>query len=134
MSEKTYRLGLLTLDGCMLSSLSGPADALHIAQILSDIRTPHGGPRFESVLQFRNELRNLWEGAHTSNERLLADFREWCVRAEQSGIGEPGLAGRGSRPERCGKEDEADRTGGEAFACALRDAGGSERKNHARDP
>jgi len=50
MSERRYRLGLLVLDGCMLSSLSGPADALHIAQILSDIRTPQGGPRFESVL------------------------------------------------------------------------------------
>ena len=43
-------------------------------------------PRFETVLRFRNELKHLWEGAHTSNERLLADFREWCVRAEQSGI------------------------------------------------
>jgi stearoyl-CoA desaturase (delta-9 desaturase) len=43
-------------------------------------------PRFQTVLQFRNELKELWEGAHTSNERLLADFREWCVRAEQSGI------------------------------------------------
>jgi stearoyl-CoA desaturase (Delta-9 desaturase) len=43
-------------------------------------------PRFQTVLQFRNELKSLWEGAHTSNERLLADFREWCVRAEQSGI------------------------------------------------
>jgi len=43
-------------------------------------------PRFETVLQYRNELKSLWEGAHTSNERLLADFREWCARAEQSGI------------------------------------------------
>jgi stearoyl-CoA desaturase (delta-9 desaturase) len=43
-------------------------------------------PRFQTVLQFRSELNNLWEGAHTSNERLLADFREWCARAEQSGI------------------------------------------------
>jgi stearoyl-CoA desaturase (Delta-9 desaturase) len=43
-------------------------------------------PRFQTVLQFRSELKNLWEGAHTSNERLLADFREWCARAEQSGI------------------------------------------------
>jgi stearoyl-CoA desaturase (delta-9 desaturase) len=43
-------------------------------------------PRFQTVLQFRNELKSLWEGAHTSNERLLADFREWCARAEQSGI------------------------------------------------
>ena len=43
-------------------------------------------PRFEAVLQYRNELKSLWEGAHTSNDRLLADFREWCARAEQSGI------------------------------------------------
>ena len=43
-------------------------------------------PRFQAVLQFRTELKSIWEGAHTSNERLLADFREWCVRAEQSGI------------------------------------------------
>jgi stearoyl-CoA desaturase (delta-9 desaturase) len=43
-------------------------------------------PRFQTVLQFRSELKSIWEGAHTSNDRLLADFREWCVRAEQSGI------------------------------------------------
>jgi stearoyl-CoA desaturase (delta-9 desaturase) len=43
-------------------------------------------PRFRTVLQFRNELKQLWEGAHTSNERLLADFHAWCARAEQSGI------------------------------------------------
>jgi stearoyl-CoA desaturase (delta-9 desaturase) len=51
---------------------------------LAELAARH--PRLETVLQFRNELRNLWEGAHTSNERLLADFREWCARAEQSGI------------------------------------------------
>jgi len=51
---------------------------------LAELAARH--PRFETVLQFRNELRGLWEGAHTSNERLLADFREWCARAEQSGI------------------------------------------------
>jgi stearoyl-CoA desaturase (delta-9 desaturase) len=42
-------------------------------------------PGFELVLEFRNELKKLWEGAHTSNERLLEDFRHWCRRAEQSG-------------------------------------------------
>jgi stearoyl-CoA desaturase (delta-9 desaturase) len=51
---------------------------------LAELAARH--PHFDTVLQFRNELRNLWEGAHTSNERLLADFREWCARAEQSGI------------------------------------------------
>jgi stearoyl-CoA desaturase (Delta-9 desaturase) len=51
---------------------------------LADLVESH--PRTRAVLEFRNELRNLWEGAHTSNERLLADFREWCARAEASGI------------------------------------------------
>jgi stearoyl-CoA desaturase (delta-9 desaturase) len=51
---------------------------------LAELAEQH--PRFQTVLQFRNELKHLWEGAHTSNERLLAEFREWCVRAEQSGI------------------------------------------------
>jgi stearoyl-CoA desaturase (delta-9 desaturase) len=43
-------------------------------------------PRLQAVLEFRSELKQLWEGAHTSNERLLTEFREWCARAEQSGI------------------------------------------------
>jgi stearoyl-CoA desaturase (delta-9 desaturase) len=51
---------------------------------LAELAARH--PHFQQVLQFRNELKQLWEGAHTSNERLLAEFREWCVRAEQSGI------------------------------------------------
>ena len=43
-------------------------------------------PRLKTVVDFRNELRSLWEGAHHSNERLLADLKEWCARAEASGI------------------------------------------------
>jgi stearoyl-CoA desaturase (delta-9 desaturase) len=43
-------------------------------------------PGLGSVLQYRNELKSFWEGAHTSNEKLLADFRAWCARAEASGI------------------------------------------------
>lgn len=42
-------------------------------------------PSFGLVIRFRNELKNLWEGAHTSNERLLEDFRQWCLRADESG-------------------------------------------------
>jgi stearoyl-CoA desaturase (delta-9 desaturase) len=53
-------------------------------QRLADLAQRH--PRFNTVLQFRSELKQLWEGAHTSNERLLADFQAWCTRAEQSGI------------------------------------------------
>ncbi|MGH8090780.1 MAG: GlxA family transcriptional regulator [Rudaea sp.] len=50
MSSKTFRLGLLALDGCMLSGLSSPADALHVAGILARIRTPVDTPRFESIV------------------------------------------------------------------------------------
>jgi stearoyl-CoA desaturase (delta-9 desaturase) len=53
-------------------------------QKLAELAERH--PRFQTVLQFRSELKQLWAGAHTSNERLLAEFREWCTRAEQSGI------------------------------------------------
>lgn len=47
---KPLRLGLLAVDGCMLSSLAGPIDALRVAQILSSIRSPARGVQFESVL------------------------------------------------------------------------------------
>jgi stearoyl-CoA desaturase (Delta-9 desaturase) len=53
-------------------------------QRLDELAQRH--PSFKTVLKFRTELKQLWEGAHTSNERLLAEFREWCTRAEQSGI------------------------------------------------
>lgn len=43
-------------------------------------------PNIKVVMEFRSELKALWEGAHSSNERLLADLREWCARAEASGI------------------------------------------------
>lgn len=51
---------------------------------LAEIVEQH--PRVRAVLEYRNELRSLWEGAHKSNESLLAEFREWCGRAEASGI------------------------------------------------
>jgi len=43
-------------------------------------------PSFRTVMEFRSELKALWSGAHRSNEHLLADFKEWCSRAEASGI------------------------------------------------
>jgi stearoyl-CoA desaturase (delta-9 desaturase) len=43
-------------------------------------------PNIRVVMEFRSELKALWEGAHSSNERLLADLRAWCARAEASGI------------------------------------------------
>ena len=43
------RLGILVMDGCMLSSIASASDTLRIAQTLSDIRQP-GALRMETVL------------------------------------------------------------------------------------
>lgn len=50
MSEDVFRLGILACDGCMLSSIAGPTDALRVAQRLLEIRDPGSGRRFETVL------------------------------------------------------------------------------------
>ncbi len=39
-----------------------------------------------TVHEFRERLQKLWDGAQVSNERLLAQFKEWCAQAEASGI------------------------------------------------
>ena len=40
----------------------------------------------ETVHEFRERLRQLWSGANVSNEKLLAQLKEWCAEAEASGI------------------------------------------------
>lgn len=49
-TESRLRLGILALDGCMLSSIASASDALRIAQTLSDIRHPNSGLRLEAVV------------------------------------------------------------------------------------
>ncbi len=39
-----------------------------------------------TVHEYRVRLQKLWNGANVSNERLLAQLREWCANAEASGI------------------------------------------------
>jgi stearoyl-CoA desaturase (delta-9 desaturase) len=40
----------------------------------------------QTVHEFREKLSELWCGANVSNDRLLAQLREWCAEAEASGI------------------------------------------------
>jgi stearoyl-CoA desaturase (delta-9 desaturase) len=40
----------------------------------------------QTVHEFRESLSELWSGANVSNERLLAQLKEWCAEAEASGI------------------------------------------------
>lgn len=37
------------------------------------------------VYEYRRQLQDLWETVH-NNEKLLQQFRDWCARAEASGI------------------------------------------------
>ena len=50
MTEHRFRLGILALDGCMLSSIASASDSLRIAQKLAEIRHPGGPLRMESVV------------------------------------------------------------------------------------
>ncbi len=43
-------------------------------------------PRLATVVEFRERLQALWEGAHVSNDRLITQLKEWCAQAEASGI------------------------------------------------
>jgi stearoyl-CoA desaturase (delta-9 desaturase) len=39
-----------------------------------------------TVHELREKLVQIWEQANVSNERLVAQLKEWCAEAESSGI------------------------------------------------
>ena len=45
-----------------------------------------GSQTLKTVHEFREQLRLIWEGTQISNEKLLAQLKEWCQQAEASGI------------------------------------------------
>ncbi|MGH8128783.1 MAG: DesA/ISL3 alpha bundle tail domain-containing protein, partial [Gammaproteobacteria bacterium] len=49
-------------------------------------RLIHRLPQVQTVWQFRENLRAIWEDRAASNERALERLRVWCHEAEQSGI------------------------------------------------
>ncbi|MEJ2509249.1 MAG: fatty acid desaturase [Gammaproteobacteria bacterium] len=40
----------------------------------------------ETVYQFKQQLKGLWERSAASQEKLLQNLQEWCHQAEQTGI------------------------------------------------
>jgi transcriptional regulator GlxA family with amidase domain len=48
-TEPRLKLGILAFDGCMLSSVAGPIDALRVAQKLAQIRDPATTLRLEGI-------------------------------------------------------------------------------------
>jgi stearoyl-CoA desaturase (delta-9 desaturase) len=43
-------------------------------------------PTLQTVHEYRQQLTALWEQANVSNDQLVRQLREWCARAEASGI------------------------------------------------
>jgi stearoyl-CoA desaturase (delta-9 desaturase) len=43
-------------------------------------------PALRTVHDCQQQLRQLWETVNPSRDDVLRMFREWCVRAEASGI------------------------------------------------
>jgi stearoyl-CoA desaturase (delta-9 desaturase) len=56
------------------------ASKLRLAKLLES------SPALHTVHDYRRQLVGLWQQANVSNERLLKELREWCARAEASGI------------------------------------------------
>jgi transcriptional regulator GlxA family with amidase domain len=48
--ERRLRIGILALEGCMMSSIASASDCLRVAQTLADIRAPNSGLKLETVL------------------------------------------------------------------------------------
>ena len=40
----------------------------------------------QTMHEMRGELTAIWERSHASSDQLLLQLRDWCARAEASGI------------------------------------------------
>jgi stearoyl-CoA desaturase (delta-9 desaturase) len=49
-------------------------------------RILESSPMLHTVHEYRHQLMRVWQQANVSNERLVSDLKEWCARAEASGI------------------------------------------------
>ena len=67
----------LLVSGPMLLDEAGKA---RLAKLLAN------NPALCTVHEYRQQLLNLWAQANVSNERLIKQLKEWCSRAESSGI------------------------------------------------
>lgn len=74
LSRRTQRL--LVLEGSRLDARAKQ----RLEQILAQSQT------LETVYQFRERLRELWERAAPSQEALLEALQDWCQQAEATGI------------------------------------------------
>lgn len=52
----------------------------HLSEVLDRSHT------LRTVYEFREKLQKLWESSTASNDKLVQQFKDWCVQAEASGI------------------------------------------------
>lgn len=43
-------------------------------------------PSIETLIEFRDELKTIWETNWKTSEQMIEALKEWCQRAEQSGV------------------------------------------------
>ena len=67
---------LLTRDLCLLDDKAQE----NLGEILNQSNA------LRTVYEFRQGLQRLWEGHTVSNDRLVQQFKDWCGRAEETGI------------------------------------------------
>lgn len=83
--ERRARRGdvLLRSAARLLHSWPGRMDETsrrHLGEILDS------SPVLRTVHEYRRQLASVWQQANVSNERLVTELRDWCARAEASGI------------------------------------------------
>jgi stearoyl-CoA desaturase (delta-9 desaturase) len=83
--ERRSRRGdvLLRSASRLLTRWPGLLDEASRARLARILET---SPVLHTVHEYRRQLMSVWQQANVSNERLVADLREWCARAEASGI------------------------------------------------
>jgi stearoyl-CoA desaturase (delta-9 desaturase) len=83
--EKRVNRGNDSLRRARKLLVSGPgrlddAARARLANLLDD------NAALRTVYEYRQQLQDLWSEANISNDRLLTQLKEWCNRAESSGI------------------------------------------------
>ncbi|VAW48234.1 Fatty acid desaturase; Delta-9 fatty acid desaturase [hydrothermal vent metagenome] len=43
-------------------------------------------PTVETIIKFRDDLKEIWESRGQSTEQMIAEIKEWCHNAEKSGV------------------------------------------------
>ncbi len=43
-------------------------------------------PTIETIIKYRDDLKDIWESKGQSTEQMIDAIKEWCNNAEKSGV------------------------------------------------